>query len=192
MTEHWQALLAAHEAVRDPSRSLVPEHAPQAAILTCSDARVPPSVIFDQPAGSLFVVRVAGNTPTPAAIASLDYAVAELGVRLLVVLGHTNCGAVAAACGGDCGGYLEPLTSTICELVENGHCNDPEYLAERNVDSTIAALARSSSPTGEAIRSGAVAVEGAIYDLATDDVRPLPVSTNPHPSANDSKEQAHQ
>lgn len=177
MTNHWNDLLTAHEAVRDPSRSLAPDHAPKAAILTCSDARVPPSVIFDQPAGSLFVVRVAGNTATPAAIASFDYAVAELGVELVVVLGHTNCGAVAAACAGGGDRYLEPLTATIRDLVENGDCDDPEQLAERNVRAAIDTLAASPSPVGRAIRSGAVTVEGATYDLATDDVRPLSTST---------------
>lgn len=182
MTGSWTSLLAAHEAVRDPARQLVPEHEPVAAVLACSDARVPPSVIFDQPAGSLFVVRVAGNTASPAAIASFDFAVAELGVELLIVLGHTSCGAVAAACAGECAGYLEPLTATISGLIEHGQCDDPEVLAERNVRAAIAALASSASPTGDAIRSGAVAVQGAIYDLATDDVRPLSrslPSTNP-------------
>ncbi len=162
MSDDWTMLLAAHDAVRDPARSLVPDHVPRAAVLTCSDARVPPSVIFDQPAGSLFVVRVAGNTPTPAVVASLDYAVAELGIELLVVLGHTNCGAVAAACAGSCDGYLEPLTSTICALVDQRPCIDPDGLAAASVRSTVEALAAASSPTGRAIRSGRVHIEGAI------------------------------
>lgn len=195
MTARWASLVAAHEAVRDRDRSQVPEHRPRTAVLACSDARVPPSVIFDQPAGSLFVVRVAGNTPSPAAVASLDYAVAELGVDLIVVLGHTNCGAVAAACAGTCAGYLEPLTSGICSLIGDGPCRDPELLAEHNVRSTVEALADASSPTGEAIRSHRVAIEGAIYDLATDDVRPLttdpdPIDPDPLNPTNDDEEPA--
>ncbi len=182
MSDDWTMLLAAHDAVRDPARSLVPDHVPRAAVLTCSDARVPPSVIFDQPAGSLFVVRVAGNTPTPAVVASLDYAVAELGIELLVVLGHTNCGAVAAACAGGGASYLEALTSAISPLVDDNGCHDPEQLAERNVEAAVAALSRSATPTGEAIRAGSLAVQGAIYDLALDDVRPLPTPTDQPPN----------
>ena len=173
MSSTWQSLLDSHEVVRDPSRTLAPEHAPVAAILTCSDARVPPSVIFDQPAGSLFIVRVAGNTAAPAAIASFDYAVSELGISLIIVLGHTNCGAVAAACNGSCDGYLAPLTSQICELIGEGENLDVEALTQRNVYATMAALEASSSPTGQTIRDGRVEVQGAVYDVATDDVRPL-------------------
>ena len=173
MSSKWQSLLDSHEVVRDPSRTLVSEHAPTAAILTCSDARVPPSVIFDQPAGSLYIVRVAGNTATRTAIASFDYAVSELGVSLIVVLGHTNCGAVAAACNGSCSGYLEPLTSQICDLVGEGEKIDVEALTERNVYAAMAALEASSSPTGQTIRDGRVEVQGAIYDVATDQLRPL-------------------
>ena len=76
----WAELVAAHERSRPAAVTEVPEHAPKAAILACSDARVPPSVVFDQPAGALFVVRIAGNTASPAALASLDYAVEHLGV----------------------------------------------------------------------------------------------------------------
>jgi carbonic anhydrase len=188
MIEQWQTLLAAHDAVRDPLRSLVPDHAPRAAVLTCSDARVPPSVIFDQPAGSLFIVRVAGNTATAAAVASFDYAVAQLGVELLVVLGHTNCGAVAAACGRGSDGYLEPLTAAISELVDDSDGGDSDELAQRNVEATVAVLAGSPSPAGDAIRSGAVAIVGAMYDLATDDVRCLPQFLNRQPCTTESQE----
>jgi carbonic anhydrase len=96
----WGQLIEAHRLAEAGPIEVAPEHAPKAAILACSDARVPPSVIFDQPAGSLFVVRIAGNTASAAALASLDYAVAKLGVEVLIVLGHTSCGAVQAAAAG--------------------------------------------------------------------------------------------
>lgn len=92
----WQRLTAAH---RDPNPAPEPEHSPAAAILACSDAQVPPSVIFDQLAGSLFVVRHAGNTARPGSVASLDCAVHHLDVAL-VVMGHTGCGAVTAVLNG--------------------------------------------------------------------------------------------
>ena len=76
----------------------IPEsHEPFAAILSCADARLSPDIVFDQVMGDLFVVRVAGNIATPEMIASLEYAVAVLNVRLIMVLGHGACGAVAAA-----------------------------------------------------------------------------------------------
>ncbi|MGI9615445.1 MAG: carbonic anhydrase [Acidimicrobiales bacterium] len=81
---NWDRLVEAHNAARsEPSREDPPRHQPTAAVLACSDARVPPSVIFDQPAGSLFVVRIAGNSASPAALASFDYAVDALGVELI-------------------------------------------------------------------------------------------------------------
>ncbi|MGF1596895.1 MAG: carbonic anhydrase [Acidimicrobiales bacterium] len=174
----WDGLLAAHHARAVAERTTVPRHAPRAAIVACSDARVPPSLIFDQPAGSLFVVREAGNTASPAAVASLDYAVAELGVHLVVVLGHTHCGAVAAAAEGRCDGYLAPITNQICGLVADGV--DRDELTERNVEATLALLAAAPSPVGDGIRSGRVALQGAVYDLASDTVHSL-VPTHPIP-----------
>ena len=77
---------------------MVPKQAPYAALLSCADARVPPELVFTQAANHLFVVRVAGNVLTASGLGSLDYAVENLdSVRLLVVLGHTGCGAVTAA-----------------------------------------------------------------------------------------------
>lgn len=173
MSSRWVTLLATHDAVKDADRRCAPEHTPTAAIITCSDARVPPSVIFDQPAGSLFVARVAGNTAGPATLASMDYAVAELGIDLIIVLGHTGCGAVTAACAGQCDGYLAPLTAQICELANNGENLTIDEVAAANVRATVEVLAASSTPTGQAIRSGRVTVQGAIYDLATDELWPL-------------------
>lgn len=176
-TSLWEAMLAANEATRDTTRLNPPRHAPKAALLTCSDARLAPSLIFNEPSGSLFTVRIAGNTATPAAVASLDYAVSELGVSLIVVLGHTQCGAVGAAFSGAASDY-EPLTAQIRSLAESGSLaggtpNDAEALGELNVNATVDSLRQSSSPVGDAIRSDDVVIVGAIYDLATDTVIPL-------------------
>ena len=70
---------------------------PFAVILSCSDSRVPPELIFDQGLGGLFVVRLAGNTVTRAGLESIDYAVGHLGTNLIMVLGHESCGAVKGA-----------------------------------------------------------------------------------------------
>jgi carbonic anhydrase len=70
---------------------------PFAAVLSCADSRVPVEILFDQTIGHLFVTRVAGNVVTPEIMASLEYGVAVLGVKAILVMGHSNCGAVAAA-----------------------------------------------------------------------------------------------
>lgn len=87
---------------------------PFAIIVGCSDSRVPPEIIFDQGMGDLFVIRNAGNVVDDFAMASIEYAVQHLGVRLIVVLGHERCGAVDATIkGGDLPGHLNKLTSEI-------------------------------------------------------------------------------
>lgn len=88
--EHPNRSVEAREAVIDT-------HEPDAAVLSCSDARVSPDIIFDAGIGDLFTVRTAGQVTDDAVIASLEYAVDVLGVRLLVVLGHQNCGAIKQA-----------------------------------------------------------------------------------------------
>lgn len=170
----WDALVAAHQAARPvvPPQE-VPRHAPRAAVLACSDARVPPSVLFDQPAGNLFVVRIAGNTASPEALASFDYAVEKLGVELVVVLGHSNCGAVTAAAGGTCGGHLGPIVGPICELARSMPHAGVDELVTANVANTMAIMARHEGPLGRAITEGRVAVHGAVHDLATGNLHPV-------------------
>lgn len=156
----WNDLVARHrgEPHLDP-------HAPQAAVLACADARVSPTALFGQPPGSLFVVRVAGNTAGPAAAASLDFAVDQLGVGLIVVLGHTGCGAVAAAAAGTCDGYLAPVVDPICELAAAHPEATAEELVHLNVDATVAALRAHDGPVGVAARDGSVDIRAAVHDL---------------------------
>ena len=92
---------------QDPKRrkALAAGQAPFAGILSCADSRVVPELAFDAGLGELFVCRVAGNVANASSIASLEYAVAHLGVRLIVVLGHQACGAVGAAMGGGDNGH---------------------------------------------------------------------------------------
>lgn len=163
---------ARHAAERELG---VAKHRPQVAVLSCSDARIPPSVVFGRPAGDLFVVRIAGNTAADTAVASLEYAVTALEVPTLVVLGHTGCGAIAAALDGACDGSLAPVVEPLCALAERTGCDDPSELSRLNVAATIEGLAAASPAIAEAIASGRLAVHGAVYDLATgalDDVDP--------------------
>jgi len=78
-------------------RELVSGQEPSAIIVGCSDSRVSPEIIFDQPLGELFVIRIAGNTVATSQLSSVEFAAARLGTRLVVVLGHSHCGAVIAA-----------------------------------------------------------------------------------------------
>ena len=105
----WSRMLAgnrrfAEGKLEHPNRSVearkavIDTHEPDAAVLSCSDARVSPDIIFDAGIGDLFTVRTAGQVIDDAVITSLEYAVDVLGVRLLVVLGHQNCGAIKQAC----------------------------------------------------------------------------------------------
>lgn len=88
-------------AVVSIRKSLTKSQHPKATVLSCSDSRVPPELVFDQTLGDLFVVRAAGNIAGPLGLASMDYAFDHLGSTVLVVLGHTKCGAVTAACSGE-------------------------------------------------------------------------------------------
>lgn len=117
----------------------VPAHKPRAVVVGCSDARVPVEQVFDQAPGSLFVVRVAGHVLEPAALASILYAVRELGVRLVIVLGHQACGAVRAALAGVSDEALLPLVGPISERLTREPASDA---AE---DAAIAANARAAA-----------------------------------------------
>lgn len=107
--EAWQLLLEGNQRFldgdtlprapgRERSAALAEGQTPYAAVIACSDARVAPEIIFDADLGELFVIRVAGQVLGPAARGSLEYAIAHLCVPLVVVLGHSNCGLVQAAC----------------------------------------------------------------------------------------------
>ncbi|MEQ8718764.1 MAG: carbonic anhydrase [Acidimicrobiales bacterium] len=177
----WADMVARHDVVT--ARDLpvgTPAHVPEVALLACSDARVPPSVLFDAAAGSLFVVRHAGNTASPAAVASLDYAVERLGVQLVVVLGHTSCGAVEAALAGsrdpDLVEVVDPIAAVIAAC---GHCDTVDEAVSANVAATVAALADHDGAVGRGARSGAVVIRGVVHDLATGELRP--VATRPDP-----------
>lgn len=173
MSDSWTALLEAHRGAEVATTGNAPRHEPKAAVLACSDARVPPSIVFDQPAGNLFIVRIAGNTAVPAAVASLDYAVANLGVDLVVVMGHTSCGAVAAAAAGTCDGYLEPIVAEICELAKTWPNAEPDRIAALNVAKTIRALLDHDGPVGIAAAADELEIRGVIHNLATGLLEPV-------------------
>jgi carbonic anhydrase len=155
---------------RDQSRrqELASGQRPAAIILTCADSRVVPEIAFDAGLGDLFVVRVAGNVANTSSIASIEYAVAHLGTKLIVVLAHESCGAVTAAlAGGDAGKNLNHLLSHVGPAIESAGASDVNVVARRNAVVQAEALVRDSSIIGRAVESEGVVIVSAFYHLAT-------------------------
>jgi carbonic anhydrase len=168
---------------------------PFAAVVACSDSRVPVEAIFSQVAGSLFVVRVAGNVMGPHQLGSLEFAVAELGVPLILVMGHTGCGAVNAAlasmAGGsalglDLDGHLPALVEPIVKALgrttgsELGDGTlDPEDAVRLNVLGQCEELIHQSRLVASKVESGDLLVAGSVYDLRTGRVDFLPDGQDP-------------
>lgn len=145
----------------------VDKQEPFAAILACADSRVPVELVFDQTIGQIFVTRVAGNMGTSEIIASLEYGVAVLGVEVLLVLGHSGCGAVKAAMKADAvPGQISALYPYLRPAVEQ---SGGDFNKAVSVNAKIQAdLLRTSSPVlRDAIKAGKLRVESGVYDLAT-------------------------
>jgi carbonic anhydrase len=145
----------------------VEKQEPFAAVLSCADSRVPVELVFDQTIGHLFVTRVAGNLVTPEIIGSLEYGVAVLGVKVLLVLGHTSCGALKAAMKADAvPGQISSLYPHLRRAVEQSGGNlDGAIKANAQIQ---AELLRTSSPViRDAVKAGQLKVEAGVYDLAT-------------------------
>ena len=151
---------------------------PFAVILGCADSRVAPELAFDQSRGQLFVLRVAGNTLNTDTLASMEYALAELGTPLIMVLGHSACGAVDAAIkvvqdGAELPGHLPELIAPIKPAVEASLGQPGDLLANtiaENVRLTVAQVGSAGPIVAPLVASGDVKVVGAVYDLATGEV----------------------
>ncbi len=145
---------------------------PFAGIVSCSDSRVPPEIVFDQGLGDLFVVRVAGNVINDEGLGSVEYTVDHLGTRLILVLGHQSCGAVKAAretiaAKGKAPGHIESLVTAIKPAVEATAKDDLDTTVKANVKNVVQAL-RSSTPILKAkVDSGEIQVIGGYYSLDT-------------------------
>src|SRR5438270_4124603 len=145
---------------------------PFAGIVSCSDSRVPPEIVFDQGLGDLFIVRVAGNVINDEGLGSIEYTVDHLGTRLILVLGHQRCGAVDAAretiaAKGKAPGHIESLVQAIKPAVESTAEDDLETTVKANVKNVVQAL-RSSTPILKAkVDSGEIQVIGGYYSLDT-------------------------
>jgi carbonic anhydrase len=152
--------------------ALVSGQAPHSIIVTCSDSRVPPEHIFDSGLGEIFIVRNAGNNPsTKYDLGSIEYAAEHLHTPLLVILGHSSCGAINAACsGGHAEGNIAAIVKELTPAVEMAG-KDPSKAVEINVRCIIENVMKKSKIVRDLVKKGEFKVVGAIYDIASGEVR---------------------
>src|SRR5277367_4108276 len=146
---------------------------PFAAVLSCADSRVPVELVFDQSIGHVFVVRVAGNIATPDTIASLEYGAAVLGVKAILSLGHTNCGAVKATIAGKAvPGQISTLYQYIHPAIIGANGN--LTTACRQNATLQASVLRETSPVlADLAKQKKLTIRAALYDIASGKVTML-------------------
>lgn len=150
--------------------------APFAAVLGCADSRVAPELTFDRPPGDLFVVRVAGNFLTTEGLGSLEFGAAVLGTKVIMVLGHTSCGAVNATVaalqkGNDLPGHIAGLVTAMKPGIEPALKQPGDDLIQRaliaNVRYNVQRVSEAKPILADMVASGKLKVVGGLYDLAT-------------------------
>jgi carbonic anhydrase len=160
------------------SRHLAAGQRPFAIVLGCSDSRMPVEIVFDQGFGDLFVVRVAGNIVAPSIVGSIEFAASQFGTRLVVVMGHTRCGAISATMTALSTGHgpesknVRSITDRIAPHIEPFMGNpDPERAfldaVRANVRASTDHLKHGSKLLEDLVLAERLAVVGALYDLET-------------------------
>jgi carbonic anhydrase len=155
---------------------------PFVSVLSCSDSRVAPEIIFDQGLGDLFVVRVAGNSADPIGMGSLEYAVENLGTRVIIVLGHQNCGAVTAACSGNkvaspnLKKLIQPIAES-CRIAKEQHGAEDlvDFAIKTHVSKTVSDLLARSEILKHGCDAGKLSIVGTYYSLDSGVVTRLPL-----------------
>ncbi len=169
----------ARSSMATPPGELAQGQQPFATVLGCSDSRVPTEIVFDQAAGDLFVVRVAGNVISPAVVDSVEFGTGVLGTRLVVVMGHTRCGAVAATLehlqrgGADTDPTETPIVDWVRRSVEPLLSTGPDMAADEvisrgvraNVRASVDYLRNESPALTELRRTQGLRIVGAEYCL---------------------------
>jgi carbonic anhydrase len=151
-------------------KALAAGQAPEVVVIRCADSRVAPEIVFDQKLGDLFVCGVAGNIPTPEIIGSIEYAVAVLGSKVIVVMGHSACGAVGAAMG-DTSELPQPLRLLIGQVQLPSTKKHPNYTLPDaitcNAQHGIHVLMTGSEVIASAVAEGELKIVAGVQDLAT-------------------------
>jgi len=150
---------------------------PFTSIVSCSDSRVPVELLFDQALGDVFSIRLAGNIASDKGVGSLEYACKYLDSRLIVVLGHTHCGAVKAACDNFRDGHIGEIVNLIRPAMrqektvkENRNSNNEDFVAkvcELNVKTQIKQILHCSEIIEDLLTNHKVGLIGAVYDIET-------------------------
>ncbi|PKL84767.1 MAG: carbonic anhydrase [Ignavibacteriae bacterium HGW-Ignavibacteriae-1] len=146
---------------------------PHSAILSCMDSRVPPEIIFDQGIGNIFAIRNAGNVEDENILGSMEYAVDHAGAKLIVVMGHSSCGAVTGAIHNVKLGNLTQLLAQIKPAIKSdlSHSDVINETAKNNVKMTIEDILAKSAVISELLHEKKIAIVGAFYDIATGEVQ---------------------
>lgn len=165
-----------HQNYKSEMHALKNTQSPFAIVLNCMDSRQTPEVLFDQGLGNLLVLRVAGNVLNQDILGSMELGAAKMGARLIVVLGHTDCGAIKGACSNLEFGQITPLLNRIQESVQTAQhqmakdCNSSTFIntvARDNVKRVVNSIRARSEILSELIASGKVMVVGGLYDVGT-------------------------
>ncbi|MBF0545073.1 MAG: carbonic anhydrase [Candidatus Riflebacteria bacterium] len=177
LLEGHKRFLACEPAIKDFKKAIANtaqiQH-PNAVIVTCSDSRVPPEILFDSNIGEIFVIRVAGNIMDPYTIGSVEYAVQHLGTRLIVILGHAKCGAVnSALCKlreGNITYLMNKIEPGIKEIIKDSTMSEGEKLTsaiKKNIKYQISQMLGYSQVIQEKFKSGELKIAGMYYDVGT-------------------------
>jgi carbonic anhydrase len=167
---------ALHCDLLEQVRSTAQKQAPFAAVLGCIDSRVPPELIFDQNIGDMFVARIAGNIASTDIIGSLEFATALAGAKLIVVLGHSECGAVKGAIDdaklGSLTGVLQQIRPALAKLDYKGVPSSKDKalvqrVADQNAKDAVQQLMRNSDTIAGLVREGKLKIVAAMHDVAT-------------------------
>jgi carbonic anhydrase len=148
---------------------------PFATVLTCSDSRVPPEILFDQGLGDVFVVRVAGNVVDPIALGSIEYAAEHLGSPLVLILGHSKCGAVKATLEakgkpeGNIGAIVKKIMPAAAAAKKKGGTQDEilETAIKENVKNVYADVMKNSKIISHLVEEGKLTIAAGEYDITT-------------------------
>ena len=171
-----QGIRQIHANSNDLRRLLANEgQQPLAAVIACSDSREPVEYIFDQPAGGVFVIRTAGNTAGFQTMGSVQYAVHHLHTPLVIVMGHSKCGAVhAAVAGAKEGGSLDMLLAPLLEIAGRDamkkSANAQRDVELANVRETVSSLLKADEYLRKRVEEGKVKIIGALYDIETGEI----------------------
>lgn len=162
-------------------RELAAKQTPFAIILGCSDSRVPAELVFDQGLGDLFVIRVAGNVVAPSGIGSVEFAAAQFGTRLVVVLGHSQCGAVSATLSElrrptadqsrNLKSIVDRISPSVAGLLDTELAHDPHELLHHairaNIRASVNQLRHGSQILEQLVLNDGLLIVGAEYSLET-------------------------